>query len=172
MATLPGRSGHDGTKVIFLYLGCEGRNEPIRQKKGLRFDLKELTKTRFAENQIYRLSTNQHSLSSNYRTTTTMKFSNSIHTIFFVVVLALLGTATPSAAATTMTTAADMTTAETTEPAAVVGGLRGGTAQEHRSLYCSPTTYIYCMSKCRSRIYKSIAQCFSENPACAQPGCT
>jgi hypothetical protein len=30
MATLPGRSGHDGTKLICLYLGCEGRNEPNR----------------------------------------------------------------------------------------------------------------------------------------------
>jgi hypothetical protein len=99
-----------------------------------------------------------------------MKFSNSINTIFFFFFLVLLGMATPTSAA-----AADIMApvAEPTEPAAaVVGGLRGGTAQEHRSLYCPPTTYIYCMSKCRSRIYKSITQCKAENPACAQPGCT
>jgi hypothetical protein len=101
-----------------------------------------------------------------------MKFSNSINTIFFFFVLALFGMATPTLAAEDIMAPAAAET--TTEPAAVVpqSGLRGGAAQEHRSLYCSPTTYIYCMSKCRSRIYKSIIQCKRENPACAQPGCT
>jgi hypothetical protein len=74
-----------------------------------------------------------------------------------------MGVATPSTAAKTTTSAVD--TAEPTEPAAVApggagGSLRGGgTAQEHRSLYCPSITYIYRMSKCPGRIYKSITQC-------------
>jgi hypothetical protein len=36
---------------------------------------------------------------------------------------------------------------------------------------CPYTTYIFCMSKCRSRLYKSIVQCKLENPACAPSSC-
>jgi hypothetical protein len=105
-----------------------------------------------------------------------MKFSNSINTIFFFFFfLALLGMATPSTATTTAAADIMATTAEPTESAAAAaggsGGLRGGTAQEHRSLYCPYTTYIFCMSKCRSRLYKSITQCKLENPACAPSSC-
>jgi hypothetical protein len=137
-----------------------------------------LLKERAHKNQTKRLPNTKspdsfHPPTTTVPATTTMKFSNSINTILFFFFLALLGMATPTLAAEDIMApaAAEETT---TEPAAVVpsSGLRGGTAQEHRSLYCSPTTYIYCMSKCRSRIYKSIIQCKRENPACAQPGCT
>jgi hypothetical protein len=187
-ATVPGRSGHDSgglTGSMATFPGhdhdrswsatVKGRNEPmccVLKKSSQKPKVCQKTK---APDSLHQHFTLHHP----YPLLPTMKFSHGINTIFFFFFLALLGMATPSTATTTTTTtsaAADMAMATTVaEPTAAVanGGLRGGTAQEHRSLYgnCPYTTYIFCMSKCRSRLYKSIIQCKRENPACAPSSC-